>query len=68
MLIETFSVIIDLDGIVDMILDMGIPDLPNGVNETQGMCAVQQNAYQSLKAPAYSINKGAMITVATSEV
>lgn len=51
-----------------MILDMGIPDLPNGVNETQGMCAGQRNAYLQHKAPAYTINKGAMVTVATSEV
>lgn len=59
---------INLDGIVDMLLDMGIPDLPNGVNETQGMCGTQRNAYQKYKAPAYAIHKGAMITVATSEV
>lgn len=58
----------NLDGIVDMLLDMGIPDLPNGVNETQGMCGTQRNAYQKYKAPAYAIHKGAMITVATSEV
>jgi hypothetical protein len=51
-----------------MLLDMGIPDLPNGVTETQGMCGGQRNAYQNLKAPAYAVNKGAMITVATSEV
>jgi hypothetical protein len=56
------------DGIVDMITDMGIPDLPNAVNETQGMCEGQRNAYQKYKAPAYAIHKGAMITVATSEV
>lgn len=59
---------IDLDGVVDMLLDMGFPDLPNGVNETQGMCEGQRNAYQKFKAPAFAINKGAMITVATSEV
>lgn len=47
--------------------DMGIPDLPNGVNETRGMCN-ERNSYQKYKAPAYAINKGAMITVATSEV
>lgn len=51
-----------------MLLDMGIPDLPNGVNETSGMCEDQRNSYQRYKAPAYTINKGAMITVATSEV
>lgn len=47
---------------------MGIPDLPNGVNETNGMCPGQRNSYQVHKAPAYSINKGAMITVAASQV
>lgn len=47
---------------------MGIPELPNGVNETSGMCSGQRNSYQVHKAPAYSINKGAMITVATSQV
>ena len=51
-----------------MLLDMGIPELPNGVNGTQGMCGSQRNAYQKYEAPAYAINKGAMITVATSEV
>lgn len=51
-----------------MLLDMGLPDLPNGINETLGMCGGHRNAYQKYKAPAYSINKGAMITVATSEV
>lgn len=51
-----------------MMLDLEIPKLPNGVNETLGMCGGQRNAYQLYKAPAYSINKGAMITVATSEV
>lgn len=51
-----------------MLLDMGVPDLPNGVNTTQGMCDGERNAYQKYKAPAYAINKGAMITVATSEV
>lgn len=51
-----------------MLLDMGVPDLPNGVNITQGMCEGERNAYQKHKAPAYAINKGAMITVATSEV
>lgn len=51
-----------------MLLDMGIPDLPNGVNETLGMCGGQRNPYQKYKAPAYGINKGAMITVAASEV
>ena len=51
-----------------MLFDMGIPDLPNGVNETKGMCEGHRSAYQKHKAPAYTINKGAMITVATSEV
>lgn len=51
-----------------MLLDMGVPDLPNGVNQTQGMCGASRNSYQTYKAPAYAINKGAMITVATSEV
>lgn len=51
-----------------MLLDMGIPDLPTGVNETNGMCQGHRNSYQKHKAPAYSISKGAMITVATSEV
>ena len=51
-----------------MLLDMGFPDLPNNVNETLGMCGSQRNAYQKHKAPAYSINKGALITVAASEV
>lgn len=60
--------LIDSDGVVDMLLDMGVPDLPNGVNTTQGMCEGERNAYQKHKAPAYAINKGAMITVATSEV
>jgi hypothetical protein len=60
--------LINLDGTVDMLLDMGVPDLPNGVNETTGMCGGQRNAYQKHKAPAYGIKKGAMITVAASEV
>lgn len=47
---------------------MKIPELPNGVNETDGMCLGQRNAYQVHKAPAYAINKGAMITVAASQV
>lgn len=56
------------DGVYDMIHDMNIEELPNGVNVTDGMCTGQRNAYQVHKAPAYSINKGAMITVATSQV
>lgn len=51
-----------------MIHDMNVEELPNGVNGTDGMCPSQRNAYQVHKAPAYSINKGAMITVATSQV
>lgn len=60
--------LIDLDGVVDMLLDMGIPDLPNGVNMTHGMCESERSSYQKHKAAAYAMNKGAMVTVATSEV
>lgn len=52
---------------VELITSMGIPDLPNGVNETAGMCQ-SRNSYQTHKAPAYSINKGTMITLAASDV
>lgn len=58
----------NLDSIVDMITRLGIPDLPNGVNETTGMCENHRNAYQTYKAPAYSLNKGTMITVAANDV
>jgi hypothetical protein len=51
-----------------MLLDMKVPELPYGVNETLGMCGNQRNAYQKYKAPAYAINKGAMITVSALEV
>jgi hypothetical protein len=51
-----------------MITHLGIPSLPIGVNETLGMCGSERNSYQQNKAAAYSINKGTMITVATSEV
>lgn len=51
-----------------MLLDMGLPDLPNGVNATEGMCGSQRNSYQTYKAPAYALHKGATIAVATSEV
>lgn len=51
-----------------MIKNLGIPELPNGVNETTGMCNRHRNSYQVHKAPAYTINKGTMITVATSDV
>lgn len=51
-----------------MLLGMKVPELPYGVNETVGMCGNQRNAYQTYKAPAYSINKGAIVTVGASEV
>lgn len=54
--------------IVDMITRLEIPDLPNGVNETTGMCENHRNAYQIFKAPAYSVNKGTMITKAANKV
>lgn len=57
-----------LDENVDLITNLGIPNLPNGVNETVGMCGMFRNSYQTHKAPAYSINKGTMITVASSDV
>lgn len=57
------------DGIVDMIMEMKLPDLPNGINETAGMCGMEhRSAYQRYPAPAYSINEGAMITISTNEV
>lgn len=51
-----------------MLLGLKVPELPHGVNETLGMCGNQRNAYQTYKAPAYSVNKGAMVTVGASEV
>ena len=52
-----------------MILEMKLPELPNGINETAGMCGMEhRSAYQRYPAPAYSINQGAMITISTNEV
>jgi len=51
-----------------MIVELGIPDLPSAINESVGMCGDHRNSYQKYKAPAYSVNRGAMITVATSQV
>lgn len=52
-----------------MIMEMKLPELPNGINETAGMCGMEhRSAYQRYPAPAYSINEGAMITISTNEV
>lgn len=51
-----------------MITELGIPDLSTPINGTLGMCGDQRNSYQKYKAPAYAINKGTIITIATSEV
>lgn len=56
------------ENIIELITSLGMPDLPNGVNETAGMCQNNRNSYQTLRAPAYSINKGTMITLAASDV
>lgn len=50
-------------------MEMKLPELPNGINETAGMCGMEhRSAYQRYPAPAYSINEGAMITISTNEV
>lgn len=59
---------LNLENIVDMITKLGLPNGVNGVNETSGMCENHRNAYQTQRAPAYSINRGTMITVAANEV
>lgn len=60
--------ILILDGLIDMILELGIPELPFGINTTIGMCGTSRNTYQIYPSPAYSMNKNTLITIGAQDV
>lgn len=47
---------------VDLITELGIPDLPLIVNRTQGMCSEKNST------PAYRINEKTILTAVSSDV
>lgn len=51
-----------------MIHELGLPELPFGINSTLGMCGNERNEYQRYPAPAYSMAKNTIITVGAQDV
>lgn len=56
------------DGLVDLIREFGLPELPPGIIGVSGMCGVERNPYQLYSSPAFRISKDAMLTVQTAQV
>lgn len=55
-------------GIVDMILEMGMTDLPTGINISKGMCGETKSLNKKYTSAAYSINRDTMLTAGTSQI
>lgn len=55
-------------GIVDMILEMGMIDLPTGINISKGMCGETKSLNKKYTSAAYSINRDTMLTAGTSQI
>lgn len=51
-----------------MIAELGFTELPIGIQQTDGMCGNERNAYQRHQSPAYSMDNNTLITTATSTV